>query len=265
MQMPNDRIGQIANSTTGLGETGETVLLKADGTMITDSQKTAEVEALNVKLGFDQALLDNAQSQSQYGFIEDFRGETYGAALTGLKFGEQNWVVGAMISNREALMGVTMLRYIVLAIAAGLVAVALGAAFLFSRSITKPIAAVVDDMNELVSGNTELELAGAERNDEIGKMFKAVSVFRDAAIEKDRLEEEGEETRAHSEQERRQNEIAKAEDAEKINHVIESLADALKELSVGNLTVQIKSSFEGDLDRVRVDFNNSVAQLRDTL
>lgn len=265
LQMPNDKIGEIANSTTGLGETGETVLLKSDGTMITDSTKTAEVEALTVKLALDPAVLAGAQNQNQYGFIEEFRGEKYGAALTGLTFGEQNWVVGAMISDREALMGVTMLRYIVLAIAAGLVAIALGAAFLFSRSITKPIEAVIGDMNELVSGNTRLELAGAERNDEIGKMFKAVSVFRDAAIEKDRLEEESEETRTLTEQERRQNEIAKAEDAEKINHVIDSLAGALKELSVGNLTVQIKSPFEGDLDRVRVDFNNSVAQLSDTL
>ena len=70
----------------------------------------------------------------------------------------------------------------------GLLATTTTVSALVLRSITKPVAQLVDTMETLAKGQNEIEVPGAERGDEIGHMARAVLIFRDAAIEKNRLE-----------------------------------------------------------------------------
>nr|WP_233061402.1 PAS domain S-box protein [Parvularcula mediterranea] len=49
------------------------------------------------------------------------------------------------------------------------------------------------------------------------------------------------------------------------NHVVERLATALEELSEGVLTCQIDDAFSGQYEKLRVDFNGAIAQLRDVM
>ncbi|MBO6920454.1 MAG: HAMP domain-containing protein [Rhizobiaceae bacterium] len=265
LKMPHDLLAGLMNNTTGLGENGETILMKTEGTMINDSKKTETNDALAVKLPLSKALLEESYADQPVGEVQGYRGETYAISTARLQFEGTSWIVGALVPRAQMLDGVNVLTLIVSMIAIVLFAASLIAAFLFSRSITKPIGAVVEDMNELMSGNTDLELAGTERSDEIGEMFKAVSVFRDAAVEKDRLEKEGIENRALSEQEAKRNAEYKAAEAQKVNDVVDTLADNLKSLSEGDLTTNIKQPFDGDLDRLRGDFNASVAKLESTM
>lgn len=199
------------------------------------------------------------------GFLNGYRNEQMKIATTKVDFDGVHWIVGALISEDEILAGVAKLRNITLVTSLILVVISLVIAFLFSRTITRPIDDVVQSMRKLIGGDKSIDLTQSSRKDEVGEMFQAVKIFRDAAIEKEKIEEESEENRTISEQERQRNEEAKAQDTVKINGVIEQLADALHELSEGNLTAQIKTPFEGDLDRVRVDFNKSVSKLNDTL
>ena len=53
-----------------------------------------------------------------------------------------------------------------------------GAAVPIARSLTKPIAAITQNMKGLAEGDLDVEIAGAGRNDEIGDMAKAVEVFK---------------------------------------------------------------------------------------
>src|SRR5262249_29889848 len=55
-------------------------------------------------------------------------------------------------------------------------------------SITRPVAQLVGTMGELAQGHNDIDVPGADRGDEIGHMARAVLVFRDAAVEKVRLE-----------------------------------------------------------------------------
>ena len=64
-----------------------------------------------------------------------------------------------------------------------------------SRSITRPINTLTTDMDRLSAGYTDLSLIGLKRNDEIGAMTKAVAVFRDNALDNERLAEEQREGR----------------------------------------------------------------------
>ncbi|MEW5422153.1 methyl-accepting chemotaxis protein [Amorphus sp. 3PC139-8] len=59
--------------------------------------------------------------------------------------------------------------------------------FAMRRWMSRPIAGVLATMNKLASGDTAFALIGTERRDEIGDMARAVAVFRDNAIERQRL------------------------------------------------------------------------------
>jgi methyl-accepting chemotaxis protein len=66
------------------------------------------------------------------------------------------------------------------------------AALLAARSITRPLRALTLHMEKLADGDTSGELEGAELTNEIGAMTRAVAVFRDNAIARERLEQEAE-------------------------------------------------------------------------
>src|SRR5262249_6887935 len=80
-------------------------------------------------------------------------------------------------------------------------------------SITRPIAQLVGTMGELAQGHNDIDVPAADRGDEIGHMARAVLVFRDAAVEKVRLEGQTEEQRRQAEAERRRNADAQAKAA----------------------------------------------------
>ncbi len=60
----------------------------------------------------------------------------------------------------------------------------------FLRSIVLPIKAVTNAMQQLSSGDTEVEVGYRDRRDEIGQMVEAIKVFRKTTIEMRALEVE---------------------------------------------------------------------------
>ena len=74
-------------------------------------------------------------------------------------------------------------------LALGFIAAASTLAVVAARAITRPISALVETMLTLAGGRTDIDLAGADRKDEIGGMMRAVGVFRDNAVERARLED----------------------------------------------------------------------------
>src|SRR5262249_58543365 len=110
-------------------------------------------------------------------------------------------------------------------------------------SITRPIGRLVATMGELAQGHNDVEVKGTERGDEIGQMARAVLVFRDAAVEKIRLEEESALQRNLTEEDRRKNTEAQAKAAAEQAAVVRALAVGLKRLSEGGLTVRPAEGF----------------------
>src|SRR5262249_37697580 len=53
----------------------------------------------------------------------------------------------------------------------------------FSRSISRPLLHLADRMHRLAVNDTEVDVLGTERRDEIGEMARAAVVFRNNAIE----------------------------------------------------------------------------------
>lgn len=263
-QMPSDSIQAIMDNKTGLGATGETLILNKSGYLITESGFTEQQDVLNTKIQagmLEQVNVDNLIS----GEISGYRNDDFLAAASMVHFENAGWVVVALNAKDEALAGVTDMRNAILVAAFILFVIMTLLAIRMSKSMTAPITSLVDTMKLLAQGQTNIALKGQERKDEIGNMVEAVSIFRDAAIEKASLETRSEQERSAAEKERMINQQERETSAANVQFAIDRLAKGLDGLSSGDLTVTIEQSFEGDLDVLRVNFNNSVEKLRETL
>ncbi len=83
-------------------------------------------------------------------------------------------------------------------------------AVLIGSSIARPIRRITEAMVALAGGNTAVAIPAVDNRDEVGDMARAVQVFRDNAIEMDRLrhEQEGERARTDSEKRRAMGQLA---------------------------------------------------------
>ena len=249
---------------TGLGETGETVLVDAKGALVSDGGK-AEKSGLNAQ-ALNSPLVEKALSAgSSTGMIDNYRGMTSYAALSRLEFGEMKLAVIALIGRHE--VNAALFEGVSGVMIVSLVMVVMGtiAGILFSRTITNPISTLVSSMNRLATGNVDVKLQNEMRADEIGDMVRSVAVFRQAAIEKQRLSEETDDARARADQERRERDQLRAEDQRQLTFAIDSLGAALQRLSAGDLTAKIEHPFAGNLERLRHDFNDSLERLSRTM
>jgi methyl-accepting chemotaxis protein len=134
-----------------------------------------------------------------------------------------------------------------------------------ARGIVRPLARLVGVMGDLAQGQNDVEVSDSERSDEIGKMARAVLVFRDAAIEKIRLEGQAESQRSQSEADRQRNAQDQARIAEEQAAVVRALADGLGKVSSGDLTVRLGEGFTDSYCQIRDDFNTTISQLQDTV
>lgn len=149
----------------------------------------------------------------------------------------------------------------------GAIAVALAAVsvLIVTRGVIKPIQLMTGSMSSLASGNVDLEIPGADRKDEIGRMAQNVVIFRNNAIERIRLEAEADANRSLSEKERLAREEQKAKEAADTSFAVENLASALSRLSNGDVSYRISQPFAAHLDAVRENFNSSAEKLQSAL
>ncbi len=145
------------------------------------------------------------------------------------------------------------------------VGIAVAMAILLSRAIAGPVNAMTSVMRKLAAGDHTVVVHGAGRRDEIGEMAAAVQVFKDAAIEKIRLEREAEDQRRVAEQERVQREREKADEAAQDAHAMSELGKALSSLSAGDLTYRITAAVAPKSAQLKEDFNAAASRLQDTL
>jgi methyl-accepting chemotaxis protein len=156
-----------------------------------------------------------------------------------------------------------------------LIALGLGL-WMVRRSVVAPLAGITDGMGALAGGKFEIDVVGIERKDEIGQMARAVVIFRDAAVDKQRLEKETEASRRLAEDERRSSAeartkaaedqaLAQARAAEEQATVVRALASGLSAIAAGNLMFRLKDGFSEAYRQIKDDFNATVGQLHDAI
>lgn len=108
------------------------------------------------------------------------------------------------------------------------------------RFVVLAITRMSDTMDHLAGGALDTAVPYETRGDEVGRMARAVSVFKGQAVQN-------------------------RENAQTASQVIQSLGQGLEQLSSGNLTSRIETPFPGDLDRLRGFFNQAVVNLGETI
>ena len=96
-----------------------------------------------------------------------------------------------------------------------------------SSAIAKPVSAMTNAMGKLAAGDNDVDMPAVGRKDEVGRMASAVQHFKDAAIDKARVEAEASETRRAAESTRQQNDAERAATAAEQAKVVDGLAQGL--------------------------------------
>ena len=102
------------------------------------------------------------------------------AGIAEARNGDARDASATAVANSVTGLGVAVLAGMSFAFVFGIV---------FVRSISSPLLRMRESMARLAEGNTDIEIPGLNRTDEIGAMALAVEVFKSNAIDKVRLEE----------------------------------------------------------------------------
>ena len=165
--------------------------------------------------------------------------------------------IGKEDSERSAAISViTMVVGTLLAIVGGLMLI---------ETLGAPLKRVTGVMARLASGDLSVPIEGRDRGDEIGDMVRSVTVFRDAALENRRLEEEAAAAREQSamETEQRARERARVEADQRA--ALDALSSVLGALANGQLNVSMREDLPADFVAMAATYNHAVEALRATI
>ncbi|TLP43829.1 methyl-accepting chemotaxis protein [Cohaesibacter sp. CAU 1516] len=184
-QLPNIA-DKVLTNRAGLGKTGEYLIVRSDGTMLNESDKTPGEDMLKTKI--DSPVITAALAgRWEPAITSDYRDTELTTYAVPLEYHGNKWAIIAAQATAEIGAPLVAMRNRMMLIGLVLLAISGIGGVLASRSITRPISALVAEMTDLADGNTDVALLSTSRGDEIGDMTKAVAVFRDNAIERQRL------------------------------------------------------------------------------
>ena len=139
------------------------------------------------------------------------------------------------------------------------VAALMGGSFVLMRMWgVSPMNALSRIMTRLAGGDLAAHVDGIDRGDELGGMARAVQVFKDAGLEKIRLETVAEDARRAAEEERQRNMLQSQDAAERQSAVVHAVALGLDHLSDGDLTFRLRDTFPSEYEKLRTDFNGAI-------
>ncbi|MHA6300218.1 methyl-accepting chemotaxis protein [Devosia sp. CAU 1758] len=181
LAMSPETLSARVSGLSGLGRSGEVVVVGQDGLLRSESPRTEEVDVLSTTLTSD-VITGAFAGQTGEGISTDYRGAPMVVRAQPVSVGNVTWAIAAVQPEQEAYAAVVQMRDMTLAIGGILLAIAAVIGFFFARSISKPITRLTDTMEALADGDLSVEVKGSRRPDEIGAMARAVEVFRENAL-----------------------------------------------------------------------------------
>ena len=207
-QMPIDRINDVMTNNqnwaaVGLGQSGETYIVGDDFTLrnqsrylIEDSENyfklideigtplstIARIRNLNSTIGLQEvktagtlAAQDGAKGTDVF---PDYRGVPVLSSYKPLDIQDMDRVLMSEIDQAEAFAAIRSLGINIGMAVAGLIAVIVVLAVLFSRTITRPLDQLTQTAHELADGNLNVDVLFTEQEDEIGVLASSFDVMR---------------------------------------------------------------------------------------
>ncbi|MDA3948446.1 MAG: methyl-accepting chemotaxis protein [Spirochaeta sp.] len=180
LQMPIDRINEIMQERTGMGETGETYLVGPDKLMRSDSYLDPENHSVLASFARpDLGSVDTAairaglEGRTGAEIITDYNGSTVFSAWTPVTVYDTNWVLAAEIDQAEVMAPVRALIISVIIGGVIMALVILGVALVIATSIARPLEAGVAFAQAVAAGDLTAELS-VHQKDEVGILANAL-------------------------------------------------------------------------------------------
>jgi len=116
---------------------------------------------------------------------------------------EEDWGVVVTVPQSRVFAATNNLIMAGAGVALLVIAVAGGVAWFMARTISQPVVGMTGAMKQLAEGDHNIEIPARDRADELGAMASAVQVFKENAIEMERVKKEQEETEKRAAEEKR--------------------------------------------------------------
>lgn len=230
-QMPISRINAIMNEAEGLGETGEAYLVGDDLLMRSQSRFTKDNTILAVKID-TLAAKEAMQGKDGTHVGQNHKGVETLAAYHYTDFGGKRFAVIAEEDMAEIMTPANQLakEIIIGTIVANILIGILG--IIISRSITSPLQRVNHVIKALAEGNSNVDVRGTDRGDEVGDIARSALVFQENLAARKRLEEEQKQREEQVKVERKKAMMDLADSFEqRVQSIVESVAAASTELT----------------------------------
>ncbi len=198
-QMPAGAINRMFQDTDAIGKTSALYLVGEDRLMRTDMRFEKEPTTLKQKI--EEEVVDWALS-GQEGVntaIDQHTGKLASTAYMPFEYEGVKWAMVGEILEEEVLVDYKETKKIAIASSLGVLFIIALISVWYSRRLTLPIKNMVGVMKELAEGNNGVTVPSLDRHDEIGDMAKAVQVFKENALEMERMEKEQEASKIRTE------------------------------------------------------------------
>ncbi|WP_299860403.1 methyl-accepting chemotaxis protein [uncultured Hoeflea sp.] len=260
-----DTVGRMTGQTATIfawdSETSDfwrktTNIIKPDGTRAVGTQlgqKGAVYPILTQGKTFrGEAVILGTPYYTIYEPIFSPAGDTIGILYAGVRSAEIDAVSGQIIT-------------VIAIVSAFVLLAAIAIAVFVNKIILGPIPKLTRVATELTEGNLDIEVPGNNQRNEIGSLATALAVLRDSALEKQALELQSAQSVEQSEAERQRRDAEKAATDRDVETAVHELGVALSAMSNGDLSVHLSTPFFGELEKLRVDFNQTVKRLSETM
>jgi methyl-accepting chemotaxis protein len=188
LSISSDAVSSRVSGLSGLGRSGEVVVVGQDGLLRTESPRTEESDVLVTPLT-SEVITNAFAGIAGEGMSTDYRNAPMVVRAQPVTIGDVTWAVAAVQPEQEAFAAVVQMRNMTLAIGGGLLAIAAVLGVLFARTISRPITRLTDSMESLANGDLSVDVEGGQREDEIGAMARNVEVFRENALKVNEMTE----------------------------------------------------------------------------
>ena len=193
-------------------------------------------------------------------------------ATAALDFGD---AVGTEMSRllQRRVAGFEGRLWTLLAVSAGLVLLVLGYSAFAAKGIVSALGRLEANILRFAEGEGSDEVSASDGKDEVSAISRAVAYLREQTVARQTREADAriaehdaaEEARRQSEAERVAEAEQRAERAAEQSRIVGELKQALLRLADGDLDSMIETSFAGDLDEIRLAFNQSVDKISDVI
>ncbi len=178
---------------------------------------------------------------------------------------EWGWIIGTGLYVDDLTTDMLNQLALLSAIFVPLFLVFLAGILLMRKSVSGLLGKLSGAMVQLAKGDTNTDIPGIERADEVGRMANAVQIFKDGAIEKMRLEAEAEAARQHAADLRARAEEERQAASAQQSFVVTEVGTGLAKLSAGDLLFRLTKPFAVEYEALRGEFNTAMERLQTTM